>query len=239
MARPATSLRLLLRSLADLAFPPRCHGCDAEIDHGLVCTICHARLLSSRLAVCPDCGRPLPVADARCGRCRLPFALVRVRALGPFAPPYSGLVHALKYDGKTKLAPLLGAALARLVESDPDLQTAECLCPVPLHPVRRRERGYNQSALLAGEVAGAVGIELVDGLVRRRNTKTQTGLADDLARQQNMRGAFAVRDGFDAAGRRVLLVDDVTTSGATLDAAARQLLRAGASSVLGLVVAAA
>jgi predicted amidophosphoribosyltransferase len=134
---------------------------------------------------------------------------------------------------------VLGGALARLVESDPDLSRADLLCPVPLHPVRLRERGYNQSELLAREVAAAVGVPMVDCLVRRRNTRTQTGLDDDRARQRNMRGAFAVPPGFRLEEKVVVLLDDVTTSGATLDAAARQLLKAGASSVLGLVVAAA
>jgi ComF family protein len=238
MGRPSASLGALLRSLSDLVFPPRCYGCDAEIERGLLCTSCHSQLMSNRLGVCPGCGRPFS-GPGECGRCRVPFAPVSVRALGRYAPPYSSLVHALKYEGKKGLASLLGGALARLVESDPDLGAADCLCPVPLHPVRLRERGYNQSGLLAREVGAAVGLQVVDGLVRKRNTRTQTGLADDRARQLNMRGAFAPRAGLAAEGRVFLLLDDVTTSGATLDAAARQLLKAGASSVLGLVVAAA
>ncbi|MBN2537093.1 ComF family protein [candidate division WOR-3 bacterium] len=239
MVLRAFSLRPSLRSLLDAIFPPRCYGCDVEIERGLVCAVCHAQLMSGRLGVCSGCGRPLVGGSAECGRCAVPFAPLAVRALGRYAPPYSGLVHALKYDGKEQLAQLLGAALARLVESDPDLSSADCVCPVPLHPARRRERGYNQSALLAEEVASATGIRLVDGLARRRNTRTQTALADDRARQHNMRGAFAPRAGFRGDGMRFVLLDDVTTSGATLDAAARQLLKAGAGSVFGLVVAAA
>ena len=98
----------------------------------------------------------------------MPFAPVAVRALGGYAPPYSGLIHGLKYDGKRKLAPLLGAALAGLVDSDPELSSADLLCPVPLHPARKRERGYNQSELLAREVAASVGIESINGLRRLR-----------------------------------------------------------------------
>jgi ComF family protein len=162
-----------------------------------------------------------------------------VRALGPYNPPYSSLVHALKYDQKTRLVPLLGLALTGLVESDPDLKGADCVCAVPLHRSRLRERGYNQSGLLAWEVSKGAGIELVDAVDRVRNTRSQVGLADDAARKANMRGAFRVKPGINLDGRRVLLVDDVMTSGATLDAASRQLLKAGASSVLGLVVAAA
>lgn len=239
MGPRADSLRPFLRSLVHFVFPPRCVGCDSEIEEGLVCSGCYAQLMSGRLAVCPGCGRPLHGHGERCGRCGVPFAPVRVRALGRYDPPYSKLVQALKYEGRRRLAPLMGGALARLVESDPDLARADCLCPVPLHPVRLRERGYNQSELLAREVAAAVGVPMLDCLVRRRNTRTQTELADDRARQRNMRGAFAARPGFDLNGRVLVLLDDVTTSGATLDAAARQLLKAGASSVLGLVVAAA
>ncbi len=134
---------------------------------------------------------------------------------------------------------MLGGALAGLVESDPELKGADYICPVPLHRARLRERGYNQSGLLAAEVAVSTGLSLVEPLVRVRNTGTQTSLPDDEARTDNMRGAFRVKSGVDLRDRRIVLVDDVFTSGATLDAGGRQLLKAGASAVLGLVVAAA
>ncbi len=235
----AGRLGFLLRSLSDFLFPPICLGCETEIDSGLVCDDCRTQLATYRLGICPECGRPLTSSKLRCVRCRLPFCLTRVRALGPYMPPYSLLVRAMKYDHKTVLARVLGEMLVGLVESDPELHGTDCLCPVPLHRARLRERGYNQAALLAVEVAAGTGLPLISPLVRVRNTLTQTALSDDRVRTRNLRGAFRVKAGTDLEGKRVVLVDDVTTSGATLDAAGRQLLAAGASAVLGLVVAAA
>jgi len=239
MSGPVRSFRLLLRSLGDFLFPPRCYGCDAEIETGLLCENCHKRLFADRVDVCPACGRPLTGKAANCGRCDYPFSPVKVRALGPYAPPYSSIIHALKYEGKTVLAAVLGQALVALAESDPDLSSADSLCPVPLHRSRMRERGFNQSDLLAREVAVGTGKELLQPLHRVRATRTQTRLEDDQARIRNVRRAFGLVPGVPLEGKRVVLVDDVTTSGATLDAVGRQLLKAGASSVFGLVVAAA
>jgi ComF family protein len=233
------SPRFLLRSLGDFLFPPRCYGCDQEIEEGLLCERCNTRLFADRVAVCPACGRPLTGKAANCGRCDHPFSPVRVRALGPYVPPYSSLIHALKYEGKTVLASVLGQALVALAESDPDLSSADILCPVPLHRSRLRERGFNQSVLLAREVASGTGKTLAEPLRRVLATRTQTRLEDDDARIRNVRRAFDLRTEASLDGERVVLVDDVTTSGATLDAAGRQLLKAGASSVFGLVVAAA
>lgn len=239
MRAPAGSLRRFFVGLADFVFPPVCLGCDADIESGLVCTVCNDQLLTGRLGICPKCGRPLHRGTASCGRCGLPTSVERVRVLGPFAPPLSGLVRSLKYRNKTALVRLLGRALCGLVESDPELGRADVVCPVPLHRARRRERGYNQAELLAREVAGGTGIHYADLLVRRRNTPTQTHLADDRARHANVRGAFVPAPGVRLDSMRVLLVDDVTTSGATFDAAGRQLLLAGAAGVVGLAIAAA
>ncbi len=239
MPGPERGLRLLLRAFADFVFPPVCIGCDREVDHGLLCTDCHTRLRTGRLGLCPACGRPLRRGIDKCGRCSLPIGLTRIRALGPYAPPYNLLIHALKYDNKTVFVPVLAGALTGLVESDPELSSADAICPVPLHRSRLRERGYNQAELLAREVGSGTGIACRDLLVRVRNTASQTGLDGDDARKRNVHGAFRVRSGVQLDGDRIILLDDVFTSGATLDAAGRQLLAAGASSVVGVVIAAA
>lgn len=228
-----------LGSLLDFLFPPLCWGCDEGIEKGLVCDSCLLLLSTGELDVCPGCGRPCGSASEGCGRCSLPFSLERVRALGSYRVPYVNLVRALKYNRKTALAGLLGTFLASLALQDTALAGCDLVCAVPLHPARRRERGYNQAELLACAVAEQIGKSLVDPVVRRRNTPSQTRCNSDEARQQNLRGAFAVRKGVAFRGARILLVDDVMTSGATLDAVARELLNAGAGGVLGLVVAAA
>ncbi len=237
--RRSTSSVHFFSPLLDFVFPPLCWGCDEEIESGLICGSCSHLLSTGELDVCPGCGRPCGSASQGCGRCAIQFSLDRVRALGSYRVPYLNLVHALKYNGKTALADVVGGFLAMLALQDTALAGCDIVCAVPLHPARRRERGYNQSELLARVVAEQIRKPLVDAVVRCRNTPSQTRCFSDEARQQNLKNAFAARKGVVPTGARVLLIDDVMTSGATLDAVSQQLLRAGASAVVGLVVAAA
>ena len=234
----ASSLRLLARSVADFVFPPICFGCDTEVDSGMVCDSCRLLLFTSEMDVCPGCGRPCASAAATCGLCRVPLSLVRVRALGMYQEPFRKIIHALKYSEKTALAELLGGALALLACQDPLLADADAICAVPLHPARLRERGFNQSELLAAVVSRETGIPLERPLRRCKNTRTQTAQSSHEKRRENLKGAFKLMPSVELAGRRVIVVDDVCTTGATLDAAAQPLLAAGASAVFGLVVAA-
>jgi ComF family protein len=144
-------------------------------------------------------------------------------------------VHQLKYGQFKALAAPLGQLLAQYLEARP--VAADVLVPVPLHSRRLRERGYNQSALLAAEVGKLSGLPVVsDSLVRLRHTKAQVKTADAGERQRNLAGAFGCRDA-KLVGKRVLLVDDVCTTGSTLDSCAIALRRTGASSVWGLALA--
>jgi ComF family protein len=235
----ASSVRFLLKSLADFVYPPICYGCDVEMEEGLVCEGCRLALFTHELAVCPKCGRPCTRTAETCGQCRTQFSLSRVRALGLYVPPFDKLVHAFKYSGKTKVGELLGLALAALVQQDEVLAAADAVCPVPLHPARLRERGFNQSLLLAAAISMSTRIPLVEGLTRTRYTPTQTTKTSHEKRLKNVKGAFQIRPGAGVDGKTVLLVDDVMTTGATLNEAAKALLNGGAASVLGAVVAAA
>jgi len=234
-----SSVRFLLKSLADFVYPPICYGCDVEVEEGLVCEGCRLALFTHELAVCPKCGRPCTRTAETCGQCRTRFSLSRVRALGLYVPPFDKLVQAFKYSGKTKVGELLGRALATLVQQDEVLSAADAVCPVPLHPARLRERGFNQSLLLAAAISMSTRIPLTESLVRTRYTPTQTAKATPEKRLKNVKDAFQFRPDADVAGKTVLLVDDVMTTGATLDQAAKALLEGGAASVLGAVVAAA
>ncbi len=235
----ASSARFLLKSLADFIFPPICYGCDSEIEAGLVCEACRLDLFTHELAVCPECGRPCTRTAETCGQCEEKFSLTRVRALGLYVPPFDKLVQAFKYSGKTKVGELLGQALAALVRQDEVLSAADAVCPVPLHPARMRERGFNQSLLLAAAISMSTGIPLVEFLVRKKNTPTQTLKTRPKDRRKNLERAFRIKPDAGVDGKTVLLVDDVMTTGATLDQAARELLKGGAASVLGVVIAAA
>ena len=235
----ASSVRFLLKSLADFIYPPICYGCDTEVEEGLVCEGCRLALFTHELAVCPKCGRPCTRTAETCGQCRTRFSLSRVRALGIYAPPFDKLVHAFKYSGKTKVGELLGLALATLVRQDELLSAADAVCPVPLHPARLRERGFNQSLLLAAAISMSTRIPLAEFLVRAKNTPTQTRKTTRKDRLKNLTDAFRLKPDTGVGGKKVLLVDDVMTTGATLDQAAQPLLNGGAASVLGVVVAAA
>ena len=235
----ASSARFLLKSLTDFVFPPICYGCDSEIEAGLVCEACRLDLFTHELAVCPKCGRPCTRTAETCGQCREEFSLSRVRGLGLYVPPFDKLIHAFKYSGKTKVGELLGQAMAALVQQDEVLSTADAVCPIPLHPARLRERGFNQSLLLAAAISMSTRIPLAEFLARTKNTATQTLKTSPEARLKNLAGAFRLRPDADVRGRKVLLVDDVMTTGATLDQAAQELLKGGAVSVPGVVIAAA
>lgn len=232
-------VKFLFRSLANFLFPPICFGCNEEIEEGLICDSCRLLLFTSELDVCRRCGRPCLPDYWVCGRCQIPIALSRVRAVGLYQPPFSELIQALKYRQKTALVSVLGGALALLLEQDSELKSADGICAVPLHPARLRERGYNQAEFLAKEVAKVTQIPLLDPLVRIRNTKSQTDMKDESARMKNVLNAFTVKPNVRFNGERLILVDDVMTTGATISAAAKELRGAGAGEIMGLVLAAA
>jgi ComF family protein len=134
------------------------------------------------------------------------------------------LVHRFKYSGSVWLAPVMAGLIDRALSASPLAAKEKILVPIPLHPVRKRERGYNQSLLLARELSNLTGMEVREILSRKRRTKTQTALDVD-QRRDNVRGAFIAV--CDCDGLETLIVDDVATSGATILEAARAIRSAG------------
>lgn len=186
---------------------------------------------------CERCGVTLPswrvisTASASCARCRRrPGDIVRSRAVGPYTGTLRAIVHALKYDGYRSLARVLGRLLRE--HGSEVIGAADIAVPVPLHRRRARERGFNQAEDLAREI----GLPVVCALRRVRATPSQTSLPA-ARRHANVRDAFALRRGIDVRGRRILIVDDVCTTGATMEACARVLRRAGAADVSALTAA--
>jgi len=214
----------VLRSRAlDLLFPPSCGICGAG--GSFLCTACRRRLPDAAPPRCRRCWSPSTTSS--CGDCtRSP--LDGARAPYVFDGAARTLVHQLKYEGLHALAEPMGELLA--VSLLDQQVPADLVVPVPLHGRRRRQRGFNQSELLARVIAERNGLELVTGVLRRaRNTPPQLQVDDRGRREANMRDAFVCRGG--VTGRRVLLVDDVLTTGATARECARTLKAAGAGSV--------
>ncbi|MBI2852167.1 MAG: ComF family protein [Chloroflexi bacterium] len=217
----------------DFLFPRRCVGCGRTGD--FICQTCQESLPWLKGPVCPKCGRPQP-GGILCSTCvSWQAAIDGIRSPLRFEGVIREAVHQLKYRNIRALAAPLAALLGDylVAENIP----AEALVPVPIHRKRLRERGYNQASLLAKELAKLTGLPVIDDcLVRQKYASPQARTLNVVERQRNVAGAFeCVNRRLD--GKQVLLIDDVSTSGATLDAAASAMKNAGAKSVWGLVLA--
>ncbi len=245
MTGPVRAWAASLAKLAELVlFPSRCRLCRSLLEEPgerIVCRDCLARLVPRRGPLCPACGRFHEGAggDHPCAACLgtpPPYAVHR--SCGAYGGALKDVILLFKYR---KCAPL-SAPLARFAEAALGGEAAlwsgaDLLVPVPLHRARRRDRGFNQSRLLARDLARAREMKVLAGaLVKARNVPPQAGLrAAD--RERNVVGAYAVRRPEEVRGKVVVLVDDVTTTGATLRECARVLLEAGAREVRALTLA--
>lgn len=220
----ARLLAPLAGALLDLAYPPRCAACREPSGGDPFCTACAEGLLDAPPG-CLRCGLPGP--DLACGACQAsPPAFDAVQAGGLYGGPLAEAIQGLKYQGRAAAARPLGGWLAARVRLPPGALVA----PVPLARRRRLERGYDQAALLAGHLARAAGAPLARRALRRiRETPPQVGRTR-AARARNVAGAFQADPAL-VAGRDLVLVDDVVTTGATADAAAEALRLAGARSI--------
>jgi ComF family protein len=230
-----------LRRGLDVALPPLCPGCrDLVTDNGL-CPACWSRLAFIAPPYCPRLGIPFAY-DPGPGILSMqaiadPPAYQRARAAVRYDDVARALVHAFKYGDRLDLAPLMGRWMARAGHEL--IGEADALVPVPLHWRRLWTRRFNQSAALAEAIARASGVAVAHTPLRRvKATAQQVGLSR-AERATNVQGAFRVAPAAkgEVAGRRLIVIDDVLTSGATADACARALLRAGAAQVDVLVFA--
>ncbi len=224
------------RLVLDALLPPRCLGCGALVEEpGTLCGRCWQGIVFLAPPCCTACGHPFEYAlpdGTLCAACmwRRP-AYDRARAVFRYDQASRQLILGFKHGDRTHGAPAFARWLARA--GTETLCDAAVIAPVPLHRWRLFRRRYNQSALLAQALGRLTGVHVLpDLLVRRRNTRSQ-GRLNPPARRRNVRGAFALRPAAAAQvdGRRVLLIDDVLTTGATVEACARALRRGGAAAV--------
>jgi ComF family protein len=233
--------RAVVDPLLTVVFPSFCVVCKTALARptgGPLCGPCWTRLPRHRDAAC-RCGVPLgPDVAGPCGRCRRRLAVFeRGASLGPYEGALRTAIHELKYRGRRRLAASLAAAL--VAEDGPRavLADAVVLVPVPLHPRRQRERGFNQSELLALALGRLTGRPVARGvLVRRQDTPSQSGLSA-ADRRRNVASAFVVRRRGPITDHVVVVVDDVFTTGATARACAAALRAAGARAVRLLTIA--
>lgn len=221
--------------LLHVLLPKTCAHCKEDLhylDAEPLCPACRGSLEPITGLSCRKCGSPLDSGGEYCFGCRghkgarLKAALVR--SAFAFNPELRSLIHAFKYRGRKHLAEPLGMELAGAYDRHPELRGYNFVIPVPLFGDKERERGFNQSELLAGVLAREKHLFLVEGAVERvRNTPSQTGLAKK-ERRENVKGAFRVAKPELIRGRRILIVDDVATTLATADELARALEKAGA-----------
>lgn len=220
------------RRLLDTVFPPRCVGCGTR-GHWL-CAACLRRVERAESPICGSCHQPVQPGAPPHGCRRGAATPSTISAVGAHAGPLREAVHALKYQGRHGVAATLAELLAPAME--PLVGEADLLIPVPLHGTRQRERGYNQSAILATELRYLLPLELQPAALRRtRATAQQTELTGP-QRAANVRGAFAAEAAL-VQGRRVWVLDDVYTTGATMGACVSALRAAGAREVRSAVVA--
>ncbi|MES2355758.1 MAG: ComF family protein [Pseudomonadota bacterium] len=212
--------------------PQDCVLCGVTAGSSMVCCDCLRTLPYHNLQACPRCA--LPTADgAICGRCLVkPPIFERAVAVFDYCYPLAELLHAFKYGGQFAVGKFLANALVERVQKE---RWPELIVPMPLYPSRLAERGFNQAAEIARGVSCATDLPFsLSTLVKIRDTAPQVGLPWK-ERRANVKGAFACKADF--SGMRVAIVDDVMTTGASLDEAAKSIKQAGASEVVIWVVA--
>ncbi len=226
LSNPIDTILNKCRDFVQTGLAQPCLLCAARSHAGLLCPACADDLPRLAGQRCPCCALPSPDSHL-CGAClKHPPAFERVRAPFAYLFPATILIQQLKYQGQVAIAAWLAEKMAATTE--PATKT-DRLIPMPLHPARLRQRGFNQAALLAAGLGRQLGITVDHGVCRRvRDTPPQVDLPLS-ERRRNIRGAFACH--VDLTGQRIALVDDVMTSGASLDELARVVRQAGAASV--------
>jgi ComF family protein len=234
-------------AIVSVFFPAECRICERQLTGASRVPICGECLRSFEAPpekCCEVCGHALGWLTAREGEppiCRAcqqrTYAFERARSFGMYDGPLVKAILLLKWERMEPLGEWFGSRLAEIAGRESGFLAADLVVPVPLHRDRERERGYNQAGLISRPLARKLGLPHKAVLLMRTRPRPNKQVLSLEERWESVRGAFATRAGSQVDNKRVLLVDDVMTTGATLDACARALLESGAKSVLGLTVA--
>ncbi|MCK4250078.1 ComF family protein [candidate division WOR-3 bacterium] len=200
----------------------------------MICYNCLDYIPEAKPPLCRFCGRPINKGNP-CRFCKKGTHIDYGRAFMLFIPPVDKIIHHFKYRKKTKLAIFLGRAMASIIKSDYFLKDADIIVPVPLFWWKNLRRGYNQAALLSKTISRECNIKINDIMKRIKNTKSQTKLNEE-KRRKNVLNAFALKSNT-IENKKIILIDDVMTTGATINECARVLKKAGAKKVYSCVAA--
>lgn len=232
----------MLEHVLNILFPPQCLNCEVRVPtHGTLCLECWQKISFISDPMCDCCGLPFDYdigEKALCAECmNTPKPYARIRSAFRYDEHSRKLITRFKYSDQTQLAKIYGTWLAKA--GGTIIQHSDFIIPVPLHYFRFIGRRFNQSALLAHVLSKKTGIKtLPDALKRKRYTTPQTGLTKT-QRKDNVKGAFAMNGRYmkDIKGKNILLIDDVVTTGSTIEQSTRTLLKAGAAQVNVLTLA--
>jgi len=239
--RAAVLTKLMADDILRFIFFPECIVCEKPLsrEEAYFCEKCHALAMETSEPMCPVCRGEIVHGRRSCSECESESSFSILWGCGVFDSFHRAIIHGIKYEGLLPLASMAAETLAERLEKRSHLPRVDWIIPIPLHWTRRRQRGFNQSELIAKSLGEQLGLPVsLKALERVRKTLDQIGLSAK-ERVENMRGAFATGSRIDLSGQTVLLVDDVTTTGATLNEAAKELRNAGCKNVFAAVIAVA
>jgi len=213
----------LLRSFLDLLFPPQCFSCNKRLENSknIICTTCSSSLIQLE-NICPVCGNKLTPGE--CSYCKSNnWYFEKVISLFPYNRVVQDLIHNFKYNELTKISNLFAEYFSKFILEQNSFAHIDLVLPVPIHSVRKRARGYNQAEFISRKIARLTAAEHLPNLVRRKRfTLTQTRLTKN-ERKANVADAFTLKKGYDISDKNVLLVDDVFTTGSTVNSISKLL----------------
>ena len=229
----------VIGGLGDLLLPPCCAVCNSLLDDPkqVVCPVCLEGFERLAPPICASCGQPSPAGDI-CPECKSGKTTCSIRSVFAFGGSLAEAVLSLKFESRCQLAPFFARLIFEADLPGHDLSKIDLVTPVPLHPGKLKERGFNQSAMLARRIAGLLQVPFdYLHLVRSRPTESQSRMKTRSEREQNVKGAFSTTKNHPFTAKRICLIDDVVTTGSTLQACSDTLMNAGAKSVLGTTLA--
>ncbi len=233
-------LKIIIDNILSFFLPRTCFCCGADLKtKHLLCPSCVEKIESVKGLICERCGMPLKSGGKYCYNCRgskaAKYKCSFIRSALKFNEPTRALIHAFKYEGYVNIAPYFAELMYNTYRKNAVYFEAAFLVPVPIYKRRQRKRGFNQAEVLAKHLSKICSIPVLNALVRVKNTASQTKLTRE-QRKENIENAFVLAKGMEDKIKKeaIILIDDVCTTGATLEECARVLKEAGAREVLAL-----